>query len=283
MPGGTQISTVVWSPDGATVGYSSSPVITTSGQAVWSARTVPAAGGRSTRIADGQLARFSPDGQAVLVVDGSTVRLVDPTTGTTRDLATSTGADARYPDVWSGFGPNGTVAVVADGAQAPAGSIVVCPADLPDPRRFGVAWVCSAVVDTGTPAAVGPSFNPDGTQLAYVSDGALRVLDLGTGTVHSLDDLGRDLLQGAGDGVRITRGTAPNVPVWLREPDTCHLPQCRLPGTILYRRGPELRVIDPATGVSTRLAAPVGFAVHPGSDQGLPGETPVGVWNLATG
>ncbi len=62
VPGGTQISTVVWSPDGATVGYSSSPVITTSGQAVWSARTVPAAGGRSTRIADGQLARFSPDG-----------------------------------------------------------------------------------------------------------------------------------------------------------------------------------------------------------------------------
>ncbi len=104
-----------------------------------------------------------------------------------------------------------------------------------------------------------------------MSDGALRVLDLGTGTVRSLDDLGRDLLQGAGDGVRITRGTAPNVPVWLAD------------GTILYRRGPELRVIDPATGVSTRLAAPVGFAVHPGSDQGLPGETPVGEWNLATG
>ncbi len=270
VPGGTQIATVVWSPDGATIGYSSSPVVTGSGQAVWSARTVPAAGGRSTRITDGQLARFGPDGKALLVVDGSTVRLVDPTTGTARDLATSTGADARYPDVWSGFGPNGTVAVVADGARAPGGSIVVCPADPPDPRRFGLAWVCSAVVDTGTSAAVGPSFDPDGTQLAYVAGGELRTLDLGTHTVRTFDDLGRDLLQGAGDGVHITRGTAPNVPVWLAD------------GSILYRRGPTLAVFDPTTGISVVLVTPVGFAVHPGSDQGLPGETPVGEWNLAT-
>ncbi len=272
VPGGTQIATVAWSPDGATVGYSSSPTITGSGRSVWSARTVPAAGGRSTNVAAGQLAAWSPDGHKVLVVDGSTIRLVRVEVDAShlmqigaRELATSTGADARYPAAWSAFSPDGTsVAIVADSGAGPGDTIVTCPTAL-----LGGASGCTTFMPTGG-LVVGPTFNPDRTQLAYVSDGALRVLELGTGVVRTLEDLGRDLLQGAGDGVRITRGTAPNVPVWLAD------------GTILYRRGPQLWVIDPTTGIGTRLAAPVGFAVHRGSDQGLPGETPVGEWNLVT-
>jgi hypothetical protein len=262
VAGGAQTPTIAWSPDETSVAYTSTPISGgTTAPSVW---VVGLDGRKTTRVGDGELVSWVA-AESLLVKEGGDMALLGLTNGEHRILGASTAFEVRYPSVWSAFSHDGEwFAFVGDANAGSANALVVC-------HTFGGG--CRRFATRSDGPISGPSFSPDDTGLTYVAGGALRVLalELGTGDVRVIvraesrvvDELGKDLIQGAGDGVRITRGTYPNVPVWLSD------------GTILYHRGAELRVIDPDTGTSTVIAEPIGFSDAGAKDQGLPGGSPI--------
>jgi len=258
VPQGSNITTVKWAPDGKTLGYTANAI---SGLAHYGVFSVGADGTNARRVVSGQLASWSPDGRSLLVNRDANVELVRFSDGTRRVLGRR--VLAFDPPGWSAFSAQGDrVAFIDFPGDGVMQAIVVCHADGTACRRL----TNTEALDIAGP----PSFSPDGTQITFVSNHALHVVTIANGTVRTLENLGRDLLQGAGDGVHITRGAASNAPVWLND------------GTILYRRGDELRVFDPSTATSAVVASPIGFADPGNSGQGLPGGTPTAADELTT-
>lgn len=252
--GGVRAVAIAWAPDGSSIAYTSLPILPTpeTSTSIWA---VDPDGGEPERVADGvALIGWSPDGRSMIRQDmsGRTL-LVDLTTGESHAIgpsASSALGDPAETFAWSTQTDRLAVAVSASATEGGIEAIAVCRSD---------GSACERRADGDEGLISRPAFSPDGEYLTYVRTGrrtSLRLLHIPSGPSSELDDMGD------------TDALAP-VNAWLAD------------GSVLYRRGPELRLVDPATGRSRRLASPIGYLPAGSSvDQGSPAGAPVAAWQL---